>query len=158
MPVAPAFALSLDRIRGSALIAAASAPALAKGGMNLRNAQVEPLSFAALDGWADDDHGAAFDTFLKSCSAILNGTKAMRAARPVFGALFKVCERAVSAGSLDRGHARAFFEENFKPVRVIAGRPDRRLLHWLLRNRGRWLAKSRPTNSRCHSTPRRQRQ
>jgi membrane-bound lytic murein transglycosylase A len=101
------------------LIAAASVPALAKGGMNLRSAQVEPLSFALLDGWMDDDHGAAFDTFLKSCSAILNGTKAMRAARPVFGALFKVCERAVTAGPLDREHARAFFEENFKPVRVM---------------------------------------
>ena len=100
------------------LIAAASAPALAAGGMNLRNAQVEPLSFSALDGWKDDDHAAAFDTFLKSCGAILNGTKAMRSARPVFGALFKVCERAAAAGQLDRDHARAFFEDNFKPVRV----------------------------------------
>ncbi|HEY6023130.1 MAG TPA: MltA domain-containing protein [Pseudolabrys sp.] len=101
------------------LIAAASAPSLANGGLNLRNAQVEPLDFAALDGWKDDDHAAAFDTFLKSCGAILNGTKAMRSARPFFGALFKVCERATAAGQLDREHARAFFEDNFKPVRVM---------------------------------------
>ena len=40
-------------------------------------------------------------------------------ARPVFGALFKVCERAAAAGPLDRAHARVFFEDNFKPVRVI---------------------------------------
>ncbi len=42
----------------------------------------------------------------------------MRAAKPVYGALYKVCERAVAAGLLDRDHARAFFEENFKPVRI----------------------------------------
>ncbi|MGA8999366.1 MAG: MltA domain-containing protein, partial [Pseudolabrys sp.] len=87
--------------------------------MNLRNAHVEPLSFSALDGWKDDDHAAAFDAFLKSCGAILNGTKTMRFARPFYGALFKVCARAVAAGQLDRDHARAFFEDNFKPVRVM---------------------------------------
>ena len=104
---------------GFCLIAAVSAPSLANGTLNLRNAQIAPLSFAALDGWKDDDHAAAFDTFLKSCGAILNGSKAMRSARPFFGALFKVCERAAAAGTLDREHARAFFEDNFKPVRIM---------------------------------------
>ncbi len=99
-------------------IAAASAPSAA-GGISLRNAQLEMLSFAALDGWKDDDHAAAFSTFLKSCGAILSATKAVRSAQPVLGALFKVCERAAAAGQLDRDHARAFFEDNFKPVRVM---------------------------------------
>ena len=85
----------------------------------MRNARAEAVSFADLAGWKDDDQKAAFDTFLKSCGAILNGTRAMRAARPFYGALFKVCERAVSAGDLDRDRARAFFEDNFKPMRVI---------------------------------------
>ena len=97
------------------LIATPSDPASA---LNLRNARIEPLSFSTLEGWKDDDHAVAFDTFLKSCRAILNGTRAMRSARPFYGALFKVCERAVAAGQLDRDHARAFFEDNFKPVRV----------------------------------------
>jgi membrane-bound lytic murein transglycosylase A len=99
-------------------IAAASAPSAA-GGISLRNAQLEMLSFAALDGWKDDDHAAAFTTFLKSCGAVLGATKAVRSAQPVLGALFKVCERAAAAGQLDRDHARAFFEDNFKPVRVM---------------------------------------
>ena len=104
------------------LTAVAGVPASA---LNLRNAQVETLGFAALDGWKDDDHALAFETFLKSCGAILNGSKAMRAARPFYGALFKVCERAVAAGNLDRDHARAFFEDNFKPVRITpAGQTD----------------------------------
>jgi len=97
------------------LIATAGVPASA---LNLRGARVETLSFSTLDGWKDDDHAAAFDTFLKSCRAILNGTRAMRSARPFYGALFKACERAVAAGQLDRDHARAFFEGNFKPIRV----------------------------------------
>src|SRR5215475_2425905 len=97
------------------LIITASAPASA---LNLRGARVETLSFSSLDGWIDDDHAVAFDTFLKSCRAILNGTRAMRSARPFYGALFKVCQRAVAAGQLDRDHARAFFENNFKPVRI----------------------------------------
>jgi membrane-bound lytic murein transglycosylase A len=97
------------------LIAAPSDSAVA---LNLRNARIEPLSFSTLAGWTDDDHAVAFDTFLKSCRAIVNGTRAMRSARPFYGALFKVCERAVAAGQLDRDHARAFFENNFKPVRV----------------------------------------
>jgi membrane-bound lytic murein transglycosylase A len=98
----------------SALIAPASATSV-----HLRGAQTEAVSFATLEGWQDDDQKEAFDTFLKSCGAILNGTRAMRAARPFYGALFRVCERAVAAGDLDRAHARAFFEENFRPIRVM---------------------------------------
>lgn len=103
---------------GLAITAAAVAPASATN-VHLRNARTEAFSFADLAGWRDDDQKAAFDTFLKSCSAILNGTRAMRAARPFYGALFKVCERAVLAGNLDRDRARAFFEHNFQPLRVI---------------------------------------
>ena len=100
------------------LIAAASGSASALE-MKFRNAQVEPLSFAKLDGWKVDDHAAAFETFMKSCGAILQGTKAQRAARPVYGVLYKVCERASALGPLDREQARVFFEDNFKPVRIL---------------------------------------
>ena len=97
----------------------ASLPAAAReAAMKLPNAQVDTLNFSALAGWVDDDHAAAYTTFLKSCSAILQGSTLNRAARPLFGALFKVCERAKAAGSLDGEQARAFFEDNFKPVRI----------------------------------------
>jgi membrane-bound lytic murein transglycosylase A len=89
-----------------------------QGELQLRNAQAETLDFASLNGWKDDDHAAAYEAFVKSCNAILRGTKAMRAARPVYGALFNVCERSKAAGKLDREQARAFFEANFKPVRL----------------------------------------
>src|SRR6476660_5352599 len=103
---------------GFCLVAAASSQADA---MSLRNAKLETLSFSALDGWQDDDHAAAFATFLKSCRAILNANKTIRSARPLLAGLFKACDRATAAGQLDRERARAFFEDNFKPVRVMPG-------------------------------------
>jgi len=102
-------------------LAAASGPAAAHG-VKFRNAQVETLSFAKLDGWKNDDQAAAFQTYMKSCGAILQGTRAVRAARPVYGGLYKACEKAAAlaaAGSVDRAQARKFFEDNFKPVRIL---------------------------------------
>lgn len=106
-----------------ALILGVTASAGAKDAMRelpakLRSAQVDTVSFDTLAGWKDDDHAEAFFAFMKSCRAILNGTKAMRKARPVYGGLFEVCERAKAAGTLDREQARIFFEQNFKLVRL----------------------------------------
>jgi len=109
----------LTRFGFAILLATAVTAAASATGVHLRHAQTEPVSFAALEGWKDDDQKAAFEAFLKSCGAILNGTRAMRAARPLYGAMFKVCERAVAAGDLDRDRARGFFEDNFRPVRVM---------------------------------------
>ena len=110
---------------------AASAPAAAHAmkfrhtqahELKFRHAQVEPVTFNELDGWSEDDHAAAFEAYLKSCSAILQGTRAMRAARPVYGGLYNACEKAAkfaAGGTIDRAQARKFFEDNFKPVRIL---------------------------------------
>lgn len=107
------------------LIAAAGGPLAARDVvMKFPNATSEPIGFDALTGWNEDDQAAAFAAFRKSCHAILNATEALRAARPVYGALYKVCQRAQVAGALDTAAARAFFESNFKPMRVTpAGEP-----------------------------------
>ncbi len=125
---------------GFCLVATACLPA---GALSVRNAKLATLSFSALDGWRDDDQAAAFATFLNSCRAILNANKTMRSARPILGGLFKSCERAVAAGQLGREQARAFFENNFKPVQSHAGRSARRVFYWVLRNRGGWLTLSK---------------
>jgi membrane-bound lytic murein transglycosylase A len=101
---------------GLGLIAALPAQAV-----EIRRAQVKPLTFADLDGWQDDDLALAFATFQKSCGAILEGSKIMRKARPVYGGLYNACEAARTAaasGPLEREEARKFFEDNFKPVRI----------------------------------------
>jgi len=105
---------------GLTLALVVTGPALAREvPMKLKHANVEPLAFADLNGWQDDDHAAAFGAFLKSCSAILNGSRAMRAARPVYGGLYKVCQHAQAAGHLDEKQARHFFESNFRPYRIV---------------------------------------
>ena len=98
---------------------AVSVPAAAGPLIKIPHAQLKPVTFAALTGWHDDDQAAAFNAFLKSCGAILHGTKAMRTARPLYGALFDTCRRAVAAGSLDRDAARRFFEDQFRPVSIV---------------------------------------
>jgi peptidoglycan lytic transglycosylase A len=93
---------------------------VAKNAVKLHSAEVETLDFATLPGWKDDDHLVALAAFQKSCAAILHTGSAARRSRPFVGALFNVCERAKAAGPLDNAQAGAFFENNFKPVRLAA--------------------------------------
>src|SRR5262249_23519250 len=83
----------------------------------LSNAQMAPVAWHEIDGWADDDHGAAFATFLNSCKAILKGSTG-KVGRPMYNALHEVCENAVTLKSPDAKAAREFFEQHFRPVRV----------------------------------------
>ena len=102
----------------SAIVApvnAASAQAV-----TLPKAAVEPVEFAALTGWEDDDHAAAYATFRKSCDAIRHGTPKMRKAKPIYGGLYEACMKAIALGRLDRDRARAFFEDEFRAYRVAA--------------------------------------
>jgi membrane-bound lytic murein transglycosylase A len=99
----------------------ASTPMRAEG-LHFRHADVKPLSFSDLDGWQKDDLAAAFETYMKSCSAILQGSKAMRKARPIYGGLYNACEKATTlaaGGQVDSAQARNFFEHNFRPVRIL---------------------------------------
>ena len=106
------------------LAIASCTPALARNPLKLPETQYEPVAWAMIDGWADDDHNAAFASFLNSCKAILQGPPSSNG-RPMVGALFKVCQRAVEAEPQKPGEARAFFEQNFRPVRISPlGTPD----------------------------------
>jgi membrane-bound lytic murein transglycosylase A len=101
------------------LTAGAMTAAAADHTLRIPGAQIEPLTFGALNGWHGEDHAAAFGAFLKSCKAILAASPAQRAARPVYGGLYRACQHAAGVGRLDRDKARAFFETNFKPVRIV---------------------------------------
>jgi membrane-bound lytic murein transglycosylase A len=103
--------------RGAAIATAASL----LFGAGTATAQGAPASFADLAGWREDDHAAAFSTFVGSCEAILGDRPPSRPAQPPSDALSSVCRRAVAAGLLDRAAARAFFEANFQPASVGAG-------------------------------------
>lgn len=88
--------------------------------VTLPKAAVEPVEFDALTGWEDDDHAAAFASFLKSCGAIRHGTAKMRKAKPIYGGLYTACTKALALGRLERDKARNFFEEEFRAYRVAA--------------------------------------
>jgi membrane-bound lytic murein transglycosylase A len=111
-----------------AIKAAAAAKAKkAKGprGVNISNSQLEPVDWDKIDGWAEDDHLAAFAAYLASCKAIQRGAPATREARPMLAALYAACLRAVAANPTTAAEARAFFEASFRPVRISPiGVPD----------------------------------
>ena len=96
--------------------AAMAAPAKQRNPMKLPDTQYEATTWAGIDGWADDDHDAAFAAFVKSCKAVLR--VGIRDARPVYAALYQVCLKAAAAKLDKPGAARAFFEQNFRPVRI----------------------------------------
>ena len=84
------------------------------------------IGFEALPGWGADDHGAALQTFQRSCERIL----AADPARPLdvktgaainYGTVadwHPVCGQANSAGALS--NPRAFFENHFRALAVEA--------------------------------------
>jgi membrane-bound lytic murein transglycosylase A len=88
------------------------------GPIRFRDAQIEPVGWGALDGWAKDDHPAAFATFLVSCRPIAGTAHPPGETRPMYPALHSVCQRAMRAGSLGEDAAKKFFEDNFRPVRI----------------------------------------
>jgi membrane-bound lytic murein transglycosylase A len=107
-----------------AFLGLAAAPVAAQSGevapIKFANAQYEPVDWAALDGWADDDHATAFAAFLESCRA-LNANRQPTATPEtikIADALKPVCARGFAAVPLEGDGARKFFEDNFRPLHI----------------------------------------
>ena len=88
------------------------------GPIRFPDTRFEPVAFSAVDGWAADDHAAAYATFLASCRALVGSAKTSRDTRPVYPALLEICRKARALGTLAAEPARKFFEDNFRAVRV----------------------------------------
>jgi membrane-bound lytic murein transglycosylase A len=88
------------------------------GPLKIPNAQIEPVDWGDLDGWTRDDQAAAFAAFLVSCRTIVKTFNPPPDTPPLYMALQAVCRRAVAAPPLSNEQARAFFEDNFRPVRI----------------------------------------
>jgi membrane-bound lytic murein transglycosylase A len=83
--------------------------------------KLEPVAFAALPGWAEDDHAAAFGAFRLSAAAIAGKAPKTRRMGIDGESLVPVAHRALALGKIDRARARAFFEAEFAAFHV---RPD----------------------------------
>lgn len=90
------------------------------------DAQLTPLPWPELAGWAEDDHAAAFDTFLASCRALAARKKPPPAeTRPIDAPLTQICRDALVLGAATAKEAREFFETRFRPVRITRqGEPE----------------------------------
>ena len=88
------------------------------GPLTLPDTQLEPIDWSALDGWATDDHAAAFATLLASCRPLVRTATPSRETRAMYYALRDVCRRALAGERLANEQARLFFERNFRPLRI----------------------------------------
>lgn len=89
-----------------------------KTAMTTLKAKLEPATFAQLPGWRDDDHLAAFKTFVRSCDRVIAlaakaGPKSRKAA------LAEVCKAAKELEKPTRVSAKEYFETHFVPHRVL---------------------------------------
>ncbi len=92
----------------------------AEAAATLAGADLRPLPFAALPGWAADDHTAAYRAFHRTCAKVAEDGSVLRPAQAADAALVRVCRKALDLGSeLEPGRARAFFEAHFTPVDVV---------------------------------------
>jgi len=78
---------------------------------SLSAASYTQLSFSDISGWADDNHTPALVAFTRSCGSI-------RAAPAI---PVRDWDRVCALAKAGPGPARAFFEQNFTPVRISTG-------------------------------------
>jgi membrane-bound lytic murein transglycosylase A len=111
--VAAAVAALTLAVTGSLAATNASRPS-----MPASKVTFEPATFADLPGWANDDHLAALKTFLMSCGKVMKAAKA-RVPESRSSALARACRAAAAIETPTRKAARAFFEAQFVPHRVV---------------------------------------
>jgi membrane-bound lytic murein transglycosylase A len=112
---------------GAAWLAAAGFLAACAGGLGSSEKRVAmtPISFSEIGGWNDDKQGEALAAFRRSCPKLTAGPDARIAtdggSKTVTPAEWKrICDASAAVNAADDRAARAFFEENFRPLLVQA--------------------------------------
>jgi membrane-bound lytic murein transglycosylase A len=84
---------------------------------------MKPLAFSQVPGWEEDDHAAAFKTFLKSCDRVLAAarerTSLDKLTLPSTGLVAACTAASRLNGSLTKAAAKGFFEQNFTPNTLV---------------------------------------
>ena len=100
-----------------AILCSNGSAALAQEPRKFAGSQLEPIKWTELAGWPADDHLAAFAAYQANCRALRKNPHPGDD-RPLQRALWNVCRRALDLRPQDSHSARAFFEDNFHPVRI----------------------------------------
>ena len=115
----------------AAWLAAAGLLAACADGTSPANEQrvaMAPISFNEIAGWAEDKHAEALVSFRRSCPKLTAGPDTKIATDGGFKTITpaewkKICDSASAVKAGDDRAARAFFEENFRPLVVqVPGR------------------------------------
>ena len=118
MRVAAALALTAAIAVASAS-AANARKAVREFPFEIAGAQYSPLNWADVPGWADDDQLPAFRAFLVSCKPIRAASPRSESAdKALAGSLRAPCDAATKTSVTDASAARAFFEQQFVPLRI----------------------------------------
>ena len=129
IPVCDAFVCISDRLfaqapgRGvvagliGAIICFTATAASAQGLLKFPGSQLEPVKWSELAGWTADDHLEAFAAYQAGCRT-QRRTPRTDDSGQIHGALSNVCRKALGLQPRDSDTARAFFEQNFRPVRI----------------------------------------
>jgi peptidoglycan lytic transglycosylase A len=100
-----------------AIICFTTTGALAEGPLKFPGGKLEPIKWSELAGWTADDHLAALAAYQTSCQALLKIRRTDERGE-LSAALWNVCRKAANLQPQDTETARAFFEQNFQPVRI----------------------------------------
>jgi membrane-bound lytic murein transglycosylase A len=100
-----------------AIVYCTTSAAAAEGPLKLAGSQLEPVKWSELAGWTADDHLAAFAAYQASCR-VLGRIRRSDDRGQISAALSNVCRTAIGLQPRDADSARAFFEQNFQPVRI----------------------------------------
>jgi membrane-bound lytic murein transglycosylase A len=86
--------------------------------LEISGSQYTPVAWADIAGWREDDHLAAYKAFRVSCKPISAQLKPSADPKPLGISLLDPCRAAKAADISDAAGARAFFEQNFLPLRI----------------------------------------
>lgn len=81
--------------------------------------RLEPLGFGDLEGFAEDDHQAAFGLFAEHAASVLREDPPLRPAVEPSDTLREIFRAALARDRIDGAGARKFFETHFAPHRVL---------------------------------------
>ena len=86
--------------------------------LQISGTQYAPVAWPEIAGWSEDDHLAAYKAFRVSCRPIAAQTQASTETKALGASLRDPCRIAKSLELSDGARAKAFFEEQFTPLRI----------------------------------------
>ena len=86
--------------------------------LEISGSQYAPVAWADIAGWSEDDHLQAYKAFRLSCKPISAQRTPPADSKALGTSLRDPCRAARAADISDGAKAKAFFEENFLPLRI----------------------------------------